>query len=100
MVLGNAAATVVPIAVGVIIAAVGSLAFIMHSDAFGEKSPAVYVQRRSAVRLILIIYAIIACLCLIAAIAIGDVAFVITTSVLVLLAAIGLALSWLRPNGW
>lgn len=99
--IGNAASTAIPFAVGAVIAAIGSLMVIMRSDAFDKKSQAGYVpSRRSTVRVVLIIYAVIAWTCLMAAVAIGDVAFIVTTGIVALLATVGLVLLRLRPDGW
>lgn len=84
-----------PLAAGAIIGAVGSLAFIMRSHAFDEKEQAGHAKaRQSAVRRVLVIYAIIAWFCLAAAVALGDVAFIVTTGIMALLASAGLVRLW------
>lgn len=93
--------TGLPIAVGAILGGVGSLVFIMRSHAFDEEEKGGQTQvRRSAVRRVLVIYSAIALLCLVVAIALGDVAFVVTTGAMLLLAIIGLVFFWSRPHGW
>lgn len=93
--------TGLPIAVGAILGGVGSLAFIMRSHAFNEEEKDGQTQvRRSAVRRVLVIYAAIALLCLVVAIALGDVAFIVTTGTMMLLAIVGLVFFWSRPHGW
>lgn len=58
--------------------------------------PPVTAERRRTVRRALVIYALIAWVCFVAATAIGDPAFVIVLGVGALVAAVGLVLRWNR----
>jgi hypothetical protein len=93
--------TYLPVAVGAVIAAVGSLVFIMRSPAFSEEEQAMghAPARQSAVRRVLVIYAIIAWFCFIGAIAIGDIVFIALTGVVALLASVGLLRLWSIDRG-
>lgn len=87
--------TDLPLAVGAVIGAVGSLVFIMRSHAFDEEEREGHAQaRQSAVRRVLVIYATAAWICFATAVVLGDVAFIVTTGVLALLAGVGLARLW------
>lgn len=91
----------VPIAIGAIAGAAGSLLFVMRTSAIdkleqdGEKG-----LRQKAVGRVLMSYAIIAWLCLIAAVAVGDPAFIALTGISAILATGGLLAIRLRPHGW
>jgi hypothetical protein len=94
--VNNLISTDLPIAVGAIIGAVGSLTFIMRTHAIDEEEQAGHAQaRRSAVRLVLVIYAMIAWLCLVVAVVLGGVALIATMGILALLASAGLVRLWL-----
>jgi hypothetical protein len=84
---------------GGFIGAIGSLVFIMRSSAFDKEQHVGDAQtRQSAIRRTLVIFAIIAWFCLGAAVALGDVAFIVTTGIMALLASAGLMRLWSRPG--
>ena len=87
--------TYLPIVAGAVLGAVGSLLFVMRSRAFpkGEYAQGV-LSRQSAVRRVLIIYASIAWICLVVAVAIGDTSFMILTGIIALVASAGLVGLW------
>jgi peptidoglycan biosynthesis protein MviN/MurJ (putative lipid II flippase) len=87
--------TLIPVVVGLILGALGSVLFIMRSRAFTDEDRGGYsASRQSAVRRVLIIYAYIAAVCLVAAVAIGDFAFILLTGAMALIALAGLARLW------
>lgn len=93
--LGMIASTYLPIFVGAFLGAIGSLVFILQSRAFpNEKAAQGPQSRQAAVRRVLVIYAAIAWACLLAAVLIGDVTFIVLTGVITVLASAGLALRW------
>lgn len=84
-----------PIFIGAVLGAVGSLAFIMHSRAFPkEEATQGPRSRQSAVRRVLVIYAAISWACLVAALLIGNVIFVVLTGIITVLASVGLVVRW------
>lgn len=100
-VIGDATGTVVPFTVGAICAGIGSVLFIVRSDALADNGDGEQLKRRRiAIRMVLIIYAVLASLCLVAAVAIGDLVFVVTSAIITALAVGGLVLLLLRPDGW
>jgi hypothetical protein len=87
----------VPIVIGAFLGAVGSVIFLIRARGFEKveaegQTPA----RRAAVRRVLIIYAVVAWLCFVAAIALGDIAFIVLTGVIAVLACVGL----IRVYSW
>jgi hypothetical protein len=94
--------TYLPVAVGAVVAAVGSVLFIIRSHAFrevgqGDQTMATN-QRRLAVRMVLVLYGIIAGICFVVAIVIGELAFIVLTGLILLLAIAGLGRSWSLPR--
>lgn len=87
--------TYLPIVVGAVFGAVGSLLFIMRSREFskGEFVEGM-LSRQSAVRRVLVIYAVIAWICLMVAVAIGDISFIVLTGIITALASTGLVGFW------
>lgn len=85
----------IAIFVGAILGGIGSLLFIARSrqsndgEASGEGR-----ALRSALRRVLTIYAAIAWLCVIVAVAIGDMVFIAMTGVVAILASAGLMYRW------
>jgi hypothetical protein len=70
----------IPIAVGAVVGAAGSLIFVMRTSAIDKLEQAGNKNlRKKAVARVLMSYTAIAWLCLIAAVAIGDVAFIALT---------------------
>ena len=93
--------TYLPIGIGVIIGAVGSLVFIMRTRALSDEQdsrPATSIRRRLALRSVLIIYAIIAWICLAVAVTVGEMALIVLCGVIVLIASIGLMRIWRDPR--
>lgn len=90
-----AASTYLPIMVGAVLGAVGSVLFIVRSRAFPkeERSQGAF-SRQSAVRRVLIIYATVAWICLAAAVFIGNIWFIILTGIIVVIASVGLLGFW------
>jgi hypothetical protein len=91
------ASTYIPVAAGLILGGGGSVWFIARSRALSgaEQAP----RRRFALRSVLMIYAVITCLCLIISIAIGEVALILTSGIMVLIATAGLLRLWIGdPN--
>ncbi len=89
------AATYLPIFVGAVLGAIGSLVFIVQSRAFPNEEVAEGPQsRQAAVRRVLVIYASIAWVCLVAAVVIGDVTFIVMTGVITVLASAGVVVRW------
>lgn len=89
--------TYLPIAIGAVLGATGSLLFILRTDAFSQEEQGGHVsasRRGLALRSVLIIYATIAWICLVVAIAIGDMAFIVACGVIALIASIGLVRVW------
>jgi Flp pilus assembly protein TadB len=91
------ASTYLPVAAGLILGGGGSVWFIVRSRALsdlGKDGP-----RRFALRSVLVIYIIVTCFCLIISIAIGEVGLILTSGIMVLIAAAGLVRVWLGdPN--
>jgi len=92
-----------PIVVGAIVGAAGSIWFILRSHALSEGERGGHAsadsRRRLALRSVLIIYAAIAWVCLIIAIAIGDMPFIVLCGATALIASIGLGRVWSRTPG-
>jgi archaellum biogenesis protein FlaJ (TadC family) len=89
----SAASAAVPLMIGSFLGAVGCLIFIMRARGFDKvEAEGQAHARRAAVRRVLIIYAVIAWLCLVVAIALGDMAFIALTGVTTVLACVGLVL--------
>jgi hypothetical protein len=89
------AAIFLPVVVGAVLGAVGSLLFIMRASVFSKEEYAQgALSRQSAVRRVLVIYATIAWICLAAAVAIGDMSFIILTGIIAVLASVGLVGFW------
>jgi hypothetical protein len=85
--------TYLPVAVGALIAAVGSLTFVGRSMR-RQKSNLTAGQQRGAMKSVVAVYAIIAWVCLFAALALGDRGFVVTTGLIALIATLGLFVVW------
>lgn len=84
-----------PIFIGAVLGAVGSLIFIMQSRAFsGEGATQGSENQQSAVRRVLVIYAAISWACLVAAVFIGSATFIVLTVIIAALASAGLVLRW------
>lgn len=67
----------------------------MRAPAFSKEEYSQGVlSRQSAVRRVLVIYATIAWICLVAAVAIDDVSFIILTGAIAALATVGLVCLW------
>jgi archaellum biogenesis protein FlaJ (TadC family) len=96
---GTIADTGIPLVIGGFVGAIGSLIFILRTHAFDQGEKASEKQdRQSAVRRALVIFAIIAWFCLVAALALGDVAFIVTTGIMAIIASAGLVRLWSDPG--
>ncbi|MBS1881807.1 MAG: hypothetical protein JSS97_02490 [Actinobacteria bacterium] len=93
-----AAGTYVPVAVGAILGALGSLAFIFRAttsdDRLRWRQSGSRRDRLLAVRSVMVVFALVAWICLILAIVLGEVAFIALTGVIALMAAGGLVYAW------
>ena len=93
-------ATYLPIAVGAILGAAGSIWFIVRSHAFSAEKQGGQASADSrrciALRSVVSIYAAIAWICLVIAVATGNMAFIVLCGAIVLIASIGLVRVWLR----
>lgn len=93
-------ATYLPIAVGAILGAAGSVWFILRSHAFSAEKQGGQAsadgRRRIALRSVVSIYAAIAWICLVIAIATGNTAFIVLCGAIALIASLGLVRVWLR----
>ena len=93
-----------PAAIGAVVGAIGSLWFILRSDAFSDRGKADNDppddRRKLAVRIVLAGYAVIAWICFVVAVAIGDMSFILPAGITALLATVGLVGLWSpRPRG-
>lgn len=90
--------TFLPILVGLVLGAVGSAAFILRAKTFSdenESSPKERDrQREVALRSVVVAYTVIALICLIVSLVVGDAAFIVVCGVLVLIAVMGLVRVW------
>jgi hypothetical protein len=91
--------TYVPILIGAAIGAIGSLVFILRRsvpvpEQEQRNSKSFAAQRRIAVKSVTTIYALIAWGCLAAALALGDVGFIVTTGAIAVVATLGLFIGW------
>lgn len=97
-ILASAAGTYVPVAVGAILGAVGSLVFIVRAtgreDRFRWSRTDARRERLHAVRSVMSMFAVIAWSCLILAIIIGEAAFTALTGATALIAGAGLIYVW------
>jgi nitrate reductase NapE component len=91
--------TVLPIAAGAIIGAVGCIVFIIRAtsdaDDRDEQELPTRAERRRALKPVLFLYVGVTWICLVAAVAIGELAFVVLSGIMALIATIGLA--YVRP---
>jgi hypothetical protein len=82
--------TVLPAAIGAVLAAAGCLIALLRTNAFSQMQASrvtVEHRRRLSIRIVVGLYAAIAYICLIVAIAIGDPAFMVLTAIIALLAS-------------
>ena len=90
--------TILPIAVGLILGAAGSVLFVLRSQAFAElerSGRAPFGGRRQLTRWVVLgSFAVIAWICLLAAVSIGDVGFIVPSGMIALFASVGLVHLW------
>jgi uncharacterized membrane protein len=91
--------TALPVAVGAIMGALLSVAFILRvtpsSIQRQEQDDSARAERRRALRPVLFLYVAVTWICLVAALAIGELAFIVLSGIMALIASIGLA--YVRP---
>jgi len=96
--MASAAGTYVPVAVGAILGAIGSLAFIVRSTTSEDRQrwrhPDARRERLFAVRSVMTLFAVIAWACLILSITVGEAAFIVLTGATALIATAGLIYVW------
>lgn len=84
-----------PMFIGAVVGAVGSLVFIMRFRAFPkEEADQGSQSQQPAVRRVLVIYAAISWVCLLVAVLIGSATSIVLTGIITVLASVGLALRW------
>lgn len=98
--------TYVSIAIGGVVGAVGTVAYLLRTKAFSDDPPkgspgneprgqsGSIDRRRLSLRIVVSVYCVIAYGCFVAAIAIGDSAFIILTGVIAFLASASLWRLW------
>ncbi|HEX4670236.1 MAG TPA: hypothetical protein VH275_09730 [Solirubrobacterales bacterium] len=101
LVANSVSSVTIPLVIGGFLGAIGSLIFILRARAFDKvEARGQTYARLSAVRRVLIIYAVIALLCFVVAIALGDIAFIVLTAIMAALACVGLVRFYgRRPSG-
>lgn len=97
-ILASAAGTYIPVAVGVILGAVGSVVFILRATSRDERlrwrQADARRERLLAIRSVMVVFAVIAWSCLILAIVIGEAAFTALTGATALISGAGLIYVW------
>ena len=82
--------TVLPAAIGAVLAAAGCLVALLRTNAFSQMQASqvtIERRRRRSIRIVVGLYAAIAYICLIVAAVIGDPAFIVLTAIIALLAS-------------
>lgn len=91
--------TYLPVVLGALLGALGSFVFVSRAKALSTKtgdrpSASLAERRKLALRIIVCVYALIAFVCMVVAIAVGDLAFIALSGAILLIACGGLLIVW------